>query len=340
MRNCLIFRLSSFGDVLLTLPVLEGLCRSEPPVHPILVTKPAYKDYFDHIEGLEVFTVDTVHKYRGITGLFRLFKNLQKQYDPKMIIDLHQVFRTRFINNLFLLSGVPIFRINKGRNEKRVVVRNKDPQKLKHTVERYLDSFKKAGLDFRPVPYPFESRYPLNPGKEQSSDSVKIGLAPFSKHTTKEWPIKTMTELVEALITDHRADVYVFGGQEDEARANTLSSNDRVHVLCGKLNPVAELETLSQMNLMISMDSANMHLANLMGIHTISIWGATHPHLGFRPYNESNSSIIQAGESDLDCRPCSVYGNKPCARKDDQMKCMSLIKPDHILKKVHELLPI
>ena len=84
---------------------------------------------------------------------------------------------------------------------------------------------------------------------------------------------------------------------------------------------------------MITMDSSNMHLAALAGTKVVSVWGATHPFAGFMPYNQSKELVVQVS---LPCRPCSVYGNKPCYRKD--FACMNLISPEMITNKVKSIL--
>ncbi len=90
---------------------------------------------------------------------------------------------------------------------------------------------------------------------------------------------------------------------------------------------------MSHLDVMISMDSANMHLASLTGTPVVSIWGATHPYAGFVGWAQKPSNILQV---DLPCRPCSIYGNKPCARGD--MECMHRISPESVVAKVEEVL--
>ena len=90
------------------------------------------------------------------------------------------------------------------------------------------------------------------------------------------------------------------------------------------------------MDVVLSMDSANMHMAALVGTKVISIWGATHPHAGFTPFGQENEDqMIQISTEELPCRPCSVFGNKPCHRGD--FACMNRIEPDVVVKKVESL---
>jgi ADP-heptose:LPS heptosyltransferase len=81
------------------------------------------------------------------------------------------------------------------------------------------------------------------------------------------------------------------------------------------------------------MDSSNMHLASLTGIPVVSIWGATHPYAGFLGYGQTEENAIQLN---LECRPCSIYGQKPCLRGD--YACIQNITPQTIVDKVTHIL--
>ena len=83
----------------------------------------------------------------------------------------------------------------------------------------------------------------------------------------------------------------------------------------------------------VSMDSANMHLGSLVGKDVISIWGATHPYAGFYGYRQRPDLAIQTC---LPCRPCSIFGNKPCYRGD--WACLNTIEPEQVIKKINDYL--
>ena len=92
---------------------------------------------------------------------------------------------------------------------------------------------------------------------------------------------------------------------------------------------------MSHLNVMLSMDSANLHLASLVGTPVVSVWGATHPYAGFMGWGQSTDNAVQI---DLPCRPCSVYGSKPCVRGD--FACMNQIEPADIVKRLEKFLEI
>lgn len=89
-----------------------------------------------------------------------------------------------------------------------------------------------------------------------------------------------------------------------------------------------ELALMNRLDVMVSMDSANMHLASLAGVPVVSVWGATHPYAGFMGWGQSIGNAVQI---DLPCRPCSIYGNKPCLRGD--YFCMKNISPEQIVER-------
>ena len=76
-----------------------------------------------------------------------------------------------------------------------------------------------------------------------------------------------------------------------------------------------------------------MHLASLVKLPVVSVWGATHPYCGFTGWKQSPENIVQL---DLPCRPCSVFGNKPCV--SGGYACLNGITPEMILNKVERVL--
>ena len=86
---------------------------------------------------------------------------------------------------------------------------------------------------------------------------------------------------------------------------------------------------MNELDAMISMDSSNMHLASLVATPVVSVWGATHRFAGFMGWNQKPEHVV---EHSIACRPCSIYGNKPCYRGD--FACMQSIEPHQITQKV------
>jgi len=102
-----------------------------------------------------------------------------------------------------------------------------------------------------------------------------------------------------------------------------------VKSVAGELSFAQELELIAGRELMLTMDSANMHFACCMRVPVISIWGATHPYLGFYGWGQD---IEMAVQSSIECRPCSSSGKKECFRGD--YACLNEITPDMVFKKI------
>ena len=86
-----------------------------------------------------------------------------------------------------------------------------------------------------------------------------------------------------------------------------------VESLAGRFGFEEELERIAALDVMVSMDSANMHFASCLGIPVVSIWGATHPCRGFYGWKQDPAWAVQ---KEMDCRPCSTDGKKPCQKGD------------------------
>ena len=105
-----------------------------------------------------------------------------------------------------------------------------------------------------------------------------------------------------------------------------------VTALFGKVRFAGEMEVIAQEDCIISMDSMAMHMASLTATPVVSIWGATHPSLGFLGWGCDPKLTLQA---EMPCRPCSVFGAKPCKWGD--YRCLRVITPEMVLKIVEKV---
>lgn len=327
------------GDVAMTVPVIRLLLDQHPQLTITFVSDEKFEHLFDGISRIEFFGADIHHDYRGITGLFRLYRRLSSEIRFSDIADLHDVMRTKFLSFLFRLSGYKVRKIDKGRSEKKALTRkeNKKLVQLKTSFQRYADVFIKLGYPVKLASSQKKVRLLYTNVVMQllgENSKFRIGLAPFAKHKEKMYPLEKMEKVVEAL-TKKGHKIYLFGGGVEEI--NTLEKWEDLYPgvlnLAGELPLEEELMLISHLDLMVSMDSANMHLASLYGVPVVSIWGATHPFAGFYGYGQGPENIVQV---DLFCRPCSVFGNKKCYRGD--WACMQMISPDLVIEKIERVL--
>jgi ADP-heptose:LPS heptosyltransferase len=349
MKKILILRFSAMGDVVLLVPVLRSLVAAHQEVEVTVATRPRFASFFEGIERVSVFEADVDHQYTGLLGLRRLFKRLQTYSEYSFVIDIHDHVRTMMLRNLFRLAGKKVIIFRKGREEKNAFVRkeNKVTRPLPHTVDRYRAALKQAGFNFTMIPGPYlipanESEEKLKSWLDQNTlakNEKWIGLAPFALHTSKVWPLANYPQLIDEVIKHHNARIFLFGGGEKEINYfNDVQQlfPDRCTVVAGQLKMPEEIALMHELDLMICTDSSNMHLAALSGTPLLSIWGGTHPEVGFAPYGQGEKSILQISRNELPCRPCSVYGTETCHRGD--FACLTRIGVQDVVDRVNRIL--
>jgi ADP-heptose:LPS heptosyltransferase len=324
LTRILAYRFSAFGDVAMTVPVFREFLEQNPDVEIVMVSRSNFEALFADIPNV-IFKGINLDDYKGFFGLTKLANELIKEFKPDLIANLHDVIRTKVLDGIYRRKGLKVFKINKGKEEKEHLtdVWNLNKVQLKRTVERYADVFREMG-------FKVELSHQLRPA---STNKSGIGFAPFAQHQGKMLPLERSYELAKVLAQKYK--IYFFGGGKKETEIlegwekeipNTVS-------LSGKLSLTEELKKISELELMISMDSANMHLASLMGTRCVSVWGSTHPYAGFLGFGQSEDDIVQV--SDLTCRPCSVFGDKECYRGD--WACLEELNVQKIVEKIDKI---
>lgn len=342
MSKILIIRFSALGDVAMTIPVVYSLAQ-EFPMHEITVlSRDSFRPMFQKLpDNVRFMGVDLKGKYKGIPGLNLLYKELRDE-DYDYVADFHSVLRSRYLRVRFMLDGVSTASINKGRKEKKKLTQknNKVFVQLKSGFSRYYEVLEKLGfrfdLSFNSVFDKKSDNFPEIISETGEKKDLKwLGIAPFAKHTGKIYPLELQEKVIAHFANDPRIKVFVFGGGKEEENVvrGWSETYPSIKSLVGKLDLSQELYLMSQLDLMYSMDSANMHLASLVNTPVISLWGATHPYAGFMGWNQSNENTIQV---DLFCRPCSIYGQIPCYRKD--YACLYQITPEQIINRIEHAL--
>lgn len=338
-KKILVLRFSAMGDVAMTVPVLQEVLASYPELSLVVVSRKAFEPFFTGISRLEFHAFEAKGKHQGIFGLLRLFNEL-KYYRAAALADLHENLRSKVLRTLFRWMSFSIAILHKARAEKRALTRkeNKKNTPLKPTTQRYADVFADLG-------YPIVLKNTLSKKPEVLNQHILeisgvkgkqkwIGVSPFAQHAQKIYPFAKLEKVLQHL-TEQGHRVFVFGGGKEEQRiAETWAKKlKNTTSLIGKLSLSDELALISNLEVMLSMDSSGMHMASLKGIPVVSVWGATHPNAGFLGYGQTLNTCVQL---DLSCRPCSIYGNKPCYRGD--FACMNELPEEAIISKMGSLL--
>lgn len=344
MARILVIRFSAIGDVAMTIPVIHSFAIQYPQHQITVLSRVELKPLFQKMpENVSFFDTDLSGSHQGFSGINKLFNQLQKlQFD--YIADLHNVLRTKYLCFRFKMLGAKVAHIEKERSKKKKLTRrrNKILENQKSSFQRYTDILEKLGF---PISLNFHSLYgekkgdfsQIRPITGEKGNIKWIGIAPFAKHQGKIYPLELQEKIVACFANNPEVKVFLFGGgkKEKEIFDQWILKYPALTSLIGKFDFNGELSLMSYLDVMLSMDSANMHLASLVNTPVVSVWGATHPYAGFMGWKQSPSNAVQV---DLPCRPCSVYGQKPCWRKD--YICMYSIKPEQIIERVKSVIDL
>jgi len=330
------------GDVAMTLPLIIQLRNTYPELKITVLTKPFFAHLFQHLEDVRVIKAEVKTKHKGISGLWVLAKQLH-QLDIDSIADLHNVLRSRILCGFMKILGHDYYRIDKGRAEKKALTRakNKVFKPLKSTHQRYADVFKKLNL-------PLDKTYEVSPQQLKVSKNVLsklkldkskkwIGIAPFAAHSPKQYSLQKMKEVLSALEKSKHVQVLLFGGGKREIKKLAALAKDFENCknVAGVFSFSEELQLISNLDVMLSMDSGNGHLAAMFGVNVITLWGATHPFAGFAPFGQAKQQQLLPNLEKYPLLPTSVYGNKKIKGYN---RAIDDISPGDVVKTIKEQL--
>ena len=336
-QRILVVRFSALGDVVMTVPVVKAFLSAHPQAEIIMLSDAKLADLFQGIDRLIFVGADLKNKHKGLIGIYKLFQLLNRTYQFELVADLHGVIRSHLLRLLFRMSKKTTAVIDKGRFEKFALVRkeNKIYRPLKHSTERYIDVFKELGFrEFAKKGLQQETIGLDSHAERNTQPKINIGFAPFAKHVPKMYPLDRFIEVMRHFDHEKYA-LHFFGGgpvemafikEWEHTFKHAISFNHQVGLK-------EELVLMEKMQVVVTMDSANMHLGSLVNVPVVSVWGPTHPHAGFYGLGQNPLNAVQIS---LPCRPCSVFGNKKCWRGDHA--CMQQIQPEMIIEKIKQVL--
>ncbi len=317
-KKILVFRFSAMGDVAMTVPVIKTLVEQNSDVEIIMVSKEFFKPFFQNNPSVTFYGVN-LDKYKGIGGLYKLYAELKKT-QPDAIADLHDVIRTKILRFFFKLAGHKVYTIDKGRKEKKALTRKKNKifKALPTTFERYAKTFEKAGIKVDLS----QTQGLTKPGLtaqirlflENFGQKKLIGIAPFAAHKSKQYPLEKTKQIIKDLLKRNQdiAIILLGGGSKEKKLLDTLEKIDRNRVvnIAGIFSLEEELQIISRLNKILSMDSGNGHLAAMFGVPVYTIWGTTHPYAGFAPLGQTSEQQFIPDLKKFPQLPTSIYGNK------------------------------
>lgn len=330
-KRMLIIRLSALGDVAMTVPAIYSLAEKYPDLTVDVVTRPFFARLFiNPPANVNVIGVDFKGEYKGIGGTLRLLRRLGGLH-PDCVADLHNVLRSWIIDNYFRLRGVRVEMVDKLRSKRSRLFKTGEQQPS--FINRYAEVFSRLGY---PIELTFRSLYSRNAAALSfEPQHPAIGIAPFARYFNKTYPVGQMREVIRGLCSAGYH-VYLFGGRGSEAEEmqKWAASCANCESLAGRYQLEEEIALMGAMDAMVSMDSANQHMAALTGTKVVSIWGSTTPACGFLGYRQDRKNALCL---DLPCQPCTVGGSPECPK--GHFDCMSRLEPKSVVDRIMELVP-
>jgi len=327
-RRIAVLRLSSLGDVILTLPVVRALARELPDAHLTYWTKEEYQDvvrFEPSIAHVRVLEKDA----RSIEHLVSMAAELE---DCDLIVDLHRNLRTRVLcfRQKATLLRAPSYRLWR---ERWVRARWTRPAPLPHALERYAAALRPLGIRVEEVPR-------VEAGEEAeawaaswladwSPPAPPLALCPGAAHFTKRWPESHWLQLHEHLRHAGRSLIYFSVAGERTALpilAQRVESDPGARWCLEPLPRMAAL--LSRCAAAVACDSGLMHLAASRGVPVVAMFGSTAPELGFAPAGEGHRILCRHEP----CQPCTVHGRPVCPKR--HFNCMVKLTPEEVAKAV------
>ena len=337
-KNALVMRLSVLGNVAMVIPVLYPVCKANPDTRFIMLTKrwPASM-FHDRPANLKVVDFDVNENHSGLFGLIKLARRLYKMYDIDAVADLHNVSGTQVIDAYLRYRGAQVARLDREKPKRRALVNHKSTEPVSPIHERYRNVFKQLGFEAPDnFTHLYEGRdWPVSPiVLEKEPGQRWIAISPVSSHRQKAYPLELMEQVIAELSKRENYWIFLMGGGKAEkiALRGIARKYKRVTSMAEvKHSFIDEYALFAKCDLMLTMESANMHLASLVDLQAMTIWGPTSPACGYLGYNQVVEDDIQL---DMDCRPCSITGDKVCKYGD--FRCLRNIKPEDIVKHVVE----
>ncbi|WP_297332783.1 glycosyltransferase family 9 protein [Flavobacterium sp.] len=340
-KHILVIRLSAMGDVAIMVPVLRALTAQHKKVRVTVVSRSFFKPFFNGIKNVNFFAAEPNGKHKGFGGLLRLFSDLKKLHVTH-VADLHNVLRSKVISMLFRLRGKQVATLDKARAQRAALVRpnNKVFKPLLPVVGRYAEVFEKLGypVDLSKIEFPEKQHFTADvlaiTGPQKGN---WIGIAPFAKHRSKIYPKDLMQQVIDGLAKEPGNKIFLFGAgsQETDKLESFAQDKENVLVVAGKMSFKQELQLISNLDVMLSMDSGNAHIAAMYGVNVVTLWGATHPFAGFAPFNQPEANTLTADRKQYPKLPTSVYGNKKVPGYEDAMRT---IKPEEVQNVINSYL--
>lgn len=339
VNNILVFQTAFIGDVVLLTPLLTKLQEQIrdaavdvvviPAAAPLLANHPAVR---------EVIVYDKRGADKGLPGFLRIIRRLRKgEYDAALIP--HRSLRSGLA---CFLAGIPR-RIGFSTSAAAFLMTDVVTYKPNvHETFRNISLLKPLRLDEGNCKLP--DVYPSVADKDLVTRFLEgfnpdparpmVAIAPGSVWATKRWPVDKFASLAAMLLASGKT-VVVIGGESDADLASRIieaAGPGCIIDATGRLTLLQSAELIRRCRVLVTNDSAPLHLGVAVRTPVVAIFGATVPEFGFAPIGEHDVVVQHAG---LPCKPCSIHGGHKCPI--GTFECMLEIDPAAVMRHVSRL---
>jgi len=335
--NILVLRLSSLGDVILTSPVYRLLRKKFPSARIDVLVKKEFADvlrYNPNIDNIIEFGSPRVLPLSVIRTALKL-----RAYD--VVIDLHNSLRTRLLR---IGIAKQTFVIDKDVWKRFLLVKLKANlfEKKIPIPEKYIRTLVPLGIENDDngleIYFPDEVKERIiNIIPSETKGKKIIAICPTARHKTKMWLKENFIHLANELVEKHNAFIFLLAAPNENEYCESLKSEihnqKSVLNLAGKISILESAALMDLCNVVVTNDSANLHLASARKKNVVAIFGSSVEEFGFFPYR-TNAKVMQV--ENLECRPCSHIGLEQCPQQ--HFRCMKEISVGMVLKAAKEML--
>ncbi len=324
------------GDLILSTPIIEGLLEAFPGASLSVLTTPQGADLVSGDERLRsVITFDKRHGESGVSGLFRAAAKLRREaFD--VAISLHKSYRTAL---LLRLARIPVLFGFREAALAWLYTETASRENLGHEVLRNMTIFNALGIR----PERFNSRLRLGLSAESRAAALAIteglcgklvAMAPGSVWATKRWTVEGFAEVARRL-TESSCRVLLIGGKGDVSAGQEIEKLAGVPItnLIGLVSLSTSAAVIERCGVLVSNDSAPLHMASAVGTPSVAVFCATVPQFGYGPWQVPHRIVQVDG---ISCRPCGRHGGQTCPTGTDA--CRLQIAPEQVTAAVFELL--
>ncbi|MGB7061616.1 MAG: lipopolysaccharide heptosyltransferase II [Candidatus Zixiibacteriota bacterium] len=332
-KRILIIQTAFIGDVILCTPLIKGLKKTFPDSFISFLLIPETENVLENNPHLSEILVYDKRKNKGIGSFLQIIIRV-KQGEFDLAVIPHRSLRSAL---LAYLSRIPV-RIGFDKSTgsflfTRQVVYNNNVHEVDRNLSLLLD-FSSRLKDTSPELFPSSedfsyARKLLSDSGITEGDKI-VCVAPCSVWATKRWLPERFAEVADLLLREARAKVIFLGSEEDRALCEKTANSmtERPAVLAGKTSVLQSAAIVSFCKVILSNDSAPVHIASAMKIPAVAIFGSTVPEFGFAPYGV-NHVIIQ---KKMECRPCGIHGKRKCPK--EHFRCMREITTEEVFQAV------